>query len=137
MQTIVEQLSNDTHVDGILVQLPLPPGLKEEVVLQDISPVKDVDGGALTALSVVCQCRLCLQRCCLCSRAVEYCRSPLSICLRSFAGLSPINVGRMLMRGVLPTYSPCPALACIELLKRSDIPIHNKKVSLASSAEPY
>jgi Tetrahydrofolate dehydrogenase/cyclohydrolase, NAD(P)-binding domain len=42
-------------------------------------------------------------------------------------GLSPINVGRMLMRGVLPTYSPCPALACIELLKRSNIPIHNKK----------
>lgn len=35
---------------------------------------------------------------------------------------------RMLMRGVLPVYSPCPALACIELLKRSDISIHNKKV---------
>ena len=47
-------------------------------------------------------------------------------------GLSPINVGRMLMRGVLPTYSPCPALACIELLKRSDIPIHNKKVGVVT-----
>jgi hypothetical protein len=54
------------------------------------------------------------------------------------AGLSPINVGRMLMRGVLPTYSPCPALACIELLKRSDIPIHNKKVGhCAHACESY
>ncbi len=35
---------------------------------------------------------------------------------------------RMLMRGVLPTFKPCPALACIELLKRCELPIHNKKV---------
>lgn len=46
VQTIVEQLSNDINVDGILVQLPLPSGLKEEIILQDISPVKDVDGGS-------------------------------------------------------------------------------------------
>ena len=50
VQTIVEQLSNDTHVDGILVQLPLPKGLKEEIILQDISPVKDIDGGCGHAL---------------------------------------------------------------------------------------
>lgn len=50
MQTIVEQLSNDTHVDGILVQLPLPKGLREEIILQDISPVKDIDGGYRHAL---------------------------------------------------------------------------------------
>ena len=54
VQTIVEQLSNDTHVDGILVQLPLPGDLRDEIILQDISPVKDVDGGCAKAV---------LQRC--------------------------------------------------------------------------
>ncbi len=90
VKTIVEQLSNDISVDGILVrgcgrasndvfvlgildirmrsladmptcrkqhtpslrlqilhvqvQLPLPAGLREEVILEKISPVKDVDG---------------------------------------------------------------------------------------------
>ena len=44
------------------------------------------------------------------------------------AGLSPVNVGRMLMRGSLTAFKPCPALACIELLQRSNLPIRNKKV---------
>ena len=65
VQTIVEQLSNDTNVDGILVQLPLPAGLKEEIILQDISPVKDVDGecsaellmpGLMACVTLLCCC---------------------------------------------------------------------------------
>ena len=47
VRTIVEQLSNDIAIDGILVQLPLPDGLKEELILENVSPVKDVDGGHL------------------------------------------------------------------------------------------
>lgn len=67
---------------------------------------------------------------CLLSRRLDACRTLTQAC--THVGLSPINVGRMLMRGVLPTYSPCPALACIELLRRSDIPIHNKKVGVVT-----
>lgn len=40
----IEQLNNDPAVDGILVQLPLPPHLNPTVVTQSIRPDKDVDG---------------------------------------------------------------------------------------------
>jgi len=41
---VVEELNNDTEINGILVQLPLPEGLNEENVINAISPDKDVDG---------------------------------------------------------------------------------------------
>ena len=41
---IVAELNADDDVDGILVQLPLPPQLDEARVLRAIDPVKDVDG---------------------------------------------------------------------------------------------
>src|SRR5437762_10737000 len=40
----VEQLNNDTDVDGILVQLPLPKQISEEKIINLIHPDKDVDG---------------------------------------------------------------------------------------------
>ena len=42
--SIVEELNNRDDVDGILVQLPLPKGIDEKVVLEKIDPNKDVDG---------------------------------------------------------------------------------------------
>ena len=41
---LVEQLSADEKVDGILVQLPLPPRIDETKVIAAIDPAKDVDG---------------------------------------------------------------------------------------------
>ena len=41
---IVSQLNADRSVHGILVQLPLPKGLKEQPLLDGIDPRKDVDG---------------------------------------------------------------------------------------------
>ncbi|MCQ2363862.1 MAG: bifunctional 5,10-methylenetetrahydrofolate dehydrogenase/5,10-methenyltetrahydrofolate cyclohydrolase [Acidaminococcaceae bacterium] len=40
----IELLNQDSNVDGILVQLPLPKHLDSDVVLETISPDKDVDG---------------------------------------------------------------------------------------------
>lgn len=40
----IEQLNNQTDVDGILVQLPLPKHISEHKVIQAINPLKDVDG---------------------------------------------------------------------------------------------
>ena len=37
-------LNADPAVDGILVQLPLPPGIRTQAVLEAIDPAKDVDG---------------------------------------------------------------------------------------------
>ena len=41
---LVCSLNDREDVDGILVQLPLPPHINEDKVIQTISPEKDVDG---------------------------------------------------------------------------------------------
>lgn len=41
---LIDQLNKDDSVDGILVQLPLPTGLKSDEILERIDPTKDVDG---------------------------------------------------------------------------------------------
>ena len=41
---LVDTLNADPAVDGILVQLPLPPQIDERVIITRINPDKDVDG---------------------------------------------------------------------------------------------
>lgn len=40
----IEELNKNQEVHGILVQLPLPKHINEQIVMQTISPKKDVDG---------------------------------------------------------------------------------------------
>lgn len=41
---LIDKLNNDPTIDGILVQLPLPPHIDANLVLENIKPDKDVDG---------------------------------------------------------------------------------------------
>ena len=41
---VVERINGDDIIDGLLVQLPLPPHINEKEVLSRVSPLKDVDG---------------------------------------------------------------------------------------------
>lgn len=41
---LIEALNDDGSIDGILVQLPLPPHIDSEKVIERIHPDKDVDG---------------------------------------------------------------------------------------------
>src|SRR5512145_1085063 len=41
---LVRELNADATVDGILVQLPIPKGLRTQLILEQIDPKKDVDG---------------------------------------------------------------------------------------------
>ncbi len=41
---LIEKLNNDPTIHGILLQLPLPSHINKEVVLNAISPQKDIDG---------------------------------------------------------------------------------------------
>lgn len=47
---LVQRLNKDSSVHGILVQLPLPPHLNTQEILQTIDPLKDADG--LTDMSM-------------------------------------------------------------------------------------
>lgn len=40
----IDQLNTDPSVDGILVQLPLPKHIDQTIIIERISPTKDVDG---------------------------------------------------------------------------------------------
>lgn len=42
--SLIESLNNDPTIHGILVQLPLPSHLDEDLVINAIDPAKDVDG---------------------------------------------------------------------------------------------
>lgn len=42
--SIIDQLNADPAIHGILVQLPLPQHLNEDLVISSINPAKDVDG---------------------------------------------------------------------------------------------
>lgn len=44
LETIVHRICEDPLVDGVLVQLPLPPHLDEEAIMEAFDPWKDVDG---------------------------------------------------------------------------------------------
>jgi len=41
---LIDTLNDDAEIDGILVQLPLPGHINSEIVIERISPDKDVDG---------------------------------------------------------------------------------------------
>lgn len=41
---LIDKLNNDKAVNGILVQLPLPKHIDEDIVTERIAPIKDVDG---------------------------------------------------------------------------------------------
>ena len=44
LMALIDRLNHDALVDGILVQMPLPPQLDELAVINAINPDKDVDG---------------------------------------------------------------------------------------------
>ncbi len=40
----IQEINNDSKIDGLIVQLPLPPHINVQKVTEAISPAKDVDG---------------------------------------------------------------------------------------------
>ncbi|MDD3140778.1 MAG: bifunctional methylenetetrahydrofolate dehydrogenase/methenyltetrahydrofolate cyclohydrolase FolD [Lachnospiraceae bacterium] len=51
---LIKELNETTKVNGILVQLPLPKHIDENVVIQTINPKKDVDGFHPTSVGNLC-----------------------------------------------------------------------------------
>lgn len=44
LMDLISNLNKDNDVHGIMIELPLPGGINKQIVLEAISPVKDVDG---------------------------------------------------------------------------------------------
>lgn len=41
---VIEKFNRDSSIHGILIQLPLPPQINEQKMIESIDPMKDVDG---------------------------------------------------------------------------------------------
>ncbi len=52
---LVQSLNTDPEVDGILVQLPLPPQLDSDAIIRALDPAKDVDGLHPASLGALAQ----------------------------------------------------------------------------------
>jgi methylenetetrahydrofolate dehydrogenase (NADP+) / methenyltetrahydrofolate cyclohydrolase len=55
LMALVRTLNDDPAVDGILVQMPLPPQLDSDAVIRALDPAKDVDGLTATSLGYLAQ----------------------------------------------------------------------------------
>lgn len=86
---LIEQLNLDPSVQGILVQLPLPPHLDEALVINAIDPSKDVDGFHISNAGLLATGQQAMVPCtplgCL-MMLREYCGN--------LAGLSAVVIGR-------------------------------------------
>ncbi len=60
---LVAELNGDDAVDAILVQLPLPPQIDQDLVLSAVSPAKDVDGFHPVNAGLVAQGRAAIAPC--------------------------------------------------------------------------
>ena len=60
---LVQKLNRDSHVDGILVQMPLPKGLDSDLIMDAVDPAKDVDGFHPTNTGLLAQKRPKLRPC--------------------------------------------------------------------------
>jgi methylenetetrahydrofolate dehydrogenase (NADP+)/methenyltetrahydrofolate cyclohydrolase len=53
LMALIARLNADPEIDGILVQLPLPPALDAKAVIAAIDPTKDVDGFSAANLGLL------------------------------------------------------------------------------------
>lgn len=63
LERLIDRLNDDHDVDGILVQLPLPPHVDSASILRRIDPAKDVDGFHPVNVGLLQQGRPALQPC--------------------------------------------------------------------------
>lgn len=88
---LVEELNRREDIDGILVQLPLPPQVDAKKVLLAVDPAKDVDG------------------------------------------FHPVNVGFLSTQRM--GLVPCTPAGCMEILKRSNIPIAGREAVVVGRSD--
>jgi methylenetetrahydrofolate dehydrogenase (NADP+)/methenyltetrahydrofolate cyclohydrolase len=91
---LVTQLSRDPEVDGILVQLPLPPHLDSDPVIRAIDLAKDVDGLHPSSLGLLAQGRPGFSPC-----TPRGCMHLLDSVSAELAGARAVVLGRSLLVG--------------------------------------
>eukprot|EP00529_Nitzschia_sp_RCC80_P031351 CAMPEP_0113483446 /NCGR_PEP_ID=MMETSP0014_2-20120614/23437_1 /TAXON_ID=2857 /ORGANISM="Nitzschia sp." /LENGTH=356 /DNA_ID=CAMNT_0000376991 /DNA_START=375 /DNA_END=1445 /DNA_ORIENTATION=+ /assembly_acc=CAM_ASM_000159 len=97
----VQELNGRDDVHGILIQLPLPSHIDEDVILQAVTPSKDVDG-----------------------------LHPENVARLALTGTHGGKQGYWKQLQSIPFSVPCTPLGCLELLDRSGVDIEGKKAAV-------
>ena len=101
LERTVRATCEDPQVDGVLIQLPLPPHMDEDSMTNALDPWKDVDGVHPVNMGLGdIECEKCDARACM--------------------------YRHMLMRGHCPRFVSCTALGCMHLMKLNGIEVENK-----------
>jgi methylenetetrahydrofolate dehydrogenase (NADP+) / methenyltetrahydrofolate cyclohydrolase len=87
--SIVDAWNKDPSVSGILVQLPLPKGIEERIVLERIDPVKDVDAFHPMHAGLLSQGRAALTPC-----TPRGCMALIAEAQPDLSGLHAVVIGR-------------------------------------------
>ena len=107
---LVEQLSRDPAVDGILVQLPLPPHLDSDSVIRAIDLAKDVDGLHPSSLGLLAQGRPGFSPC-----TPQGCMHLLAGISAELTGARAVVLGRSLLVGKPISYLLANANATVTM----------------------
>jgi methylenetetrahydrofolate dehydrogenase (NADP+)/methenyltetrahydrofolate cyclohydrolase len=91
---VVRKLNQDPSVHGVLVQFPVPSQIRQEAILDTLSPEKDVDG--LTTLSAG---RLVAGRSSLVPCTPQGCLMLIKSLRQKLDGLNAVVIGRSLLVG--------------------------------------
>lgn len=91
---VIARLNADPTVDGILVQLPLPPHMSADAVLDALDPAKDVDGLTPVSSGLLVSGRTALVPC-----TPQGCLLLIRDQGRPLAGLNAVVLGRSILVG--------------------------------------
>jgi methylenetetrahydrofolate dehydrogenase (NADP+)/methenyltetrahydrofolate cyclohydrolase len=131
LAVLVAQLNADPVVDGILVQLPLPPQIDSDAIIRSIDPAKDVDGLHPTSLGLLAQGRPNLVSCTPkgCMRLLADLGVPL-------AGARAIVIGRSLLVGKPIAYLLANANATVTMChsRTKDLAAEVKRAEIVVAA---
>lgn len=92
--TLIHQLNTDPRVHGILLQLPLPPHLSANTLIETILPSKDVDGLHSTNVGKLIQKEEGLYPC-----TPQGCLHLIRLWQKDLKGLTAVVIGRSLLVG--------------------------------------
>ncbi|MES2607296.1 MAG: bifunctional methylenetetrahydrofolate dehydrogenase/methenyltetrahydrofolate cyclohydrolase FolD [Pseudomonadota bacterium] len=128
---ILHDLNKNPEVDGILVQLPLPPHLNANEIIDTISPEKDVDG--LTSINLG---RLLRGTPSLVSCTPLGCMHILKQWRQDISGLNAVIVGRSTLVGkplsLLLTHANATVTLCHS--KTKNLEMHTKQADILIAA---
>ncbi|HEY4180624.1 MAG TPA: bifunctional 5,10-methylenetetrahydrofolate dehydrogenase/5,10-methenyltetrahydrofolate cyclohydrolase [Kofleriaceae bacterium] len=128
---LVAQLNADVHVDGILVQLPLPQQIDTDAIIRALDPAKDVDGLHPTSLGYLAQGKPGFAPC-----TPRGCMRLLSDLGVNPAGMRAVVIGRSVLVGKPIAYLLANANATVTMChsRTKDLAVEVKRAEIVVAA---